>query len=100
MQRSVRPKAAQVPSAADAAVTALQTEIWGLVRARFEAQRESRGLTQAALAAQLGVPRTQVCVWLREPGRMTVKAAARMLIVMGAELRCQVEERPAGETMP
>jgi len=93
MQRSAHPFRASAKAAADAAVADLQAEIWRLVRARFETQRRERGLTQARLAAQLGVPPSQVWGWLSDPGKMTIKAAARLLAAMDAQLICEVEAR-------
>lgn len=100
MQRSAHPYEAPAQAAADAAVADLQSQVWRLVRAQYEAQRRDRGLTQANLAAQLGVPPSQVWGWLSDPGKMTIKAAARLLAVMDARLTCDVERRalePSGQ---
>lgn len=73
-------------------ILALQTQIWALVRARFETLKATSGFTQAELASRLNIPRGQVSLYLREPHRMTIKAAARLLRAMGAELDCQLAE--------
>ncbi|MDO8408559.1 MAG: helix-turn-helix transcriptional regulator [Phenylobacterium sp.] len=87
------PTPAPAQAAADAAVAELQAQVWSLVRARFETQRRDRGLTKVALAAQLGVPPSQVWAWLNDPRNMTIKAAARLLAAMDARLACHVEAR-------
>lgn len=84
---------APAQAAADVAVAELQTQIWRLVRAQFDVERRDRGLTQAGLAAQLGVPPSQVWGWLSDPSKMTIKAAARLLAAMDARLTCQLETR-------
>lgn len=77
------------------AETALQARVWRIVRDRFEVGEREAGLTQAVLARRMGVRRGQVSIWLRTPERMTLRAAARLLRAMGAELAC--EARPFGE---
>lgn len=78
-------------SAADAqAVLRLQAAVWALVRARFEEVQKAEGLTQAGLAALLGVPAAQVSLWLGDSRRMTLKAAARLLHALGAQLECRL----------
>jgi len=69
----------------------LQTEIWALVRLRFLQLQAGEGLTQAALAARLGVTPAQVSLWLADPRRLTVKAADRLLSVMNATVRCELD---------
>ncbi|MDP3405609.1 MAG: helix-turn-helix transcriptional regulator [Brevundimonas sp.] len=84
------------PGEGDRAVEAsarLQLRVWSLVRGRFDALRTTSGLTQSELAITLNVPRSQICVWLGDPEKMTIKAAGRLLAAMGAELDCQLSER-------
>lgn len=71
----------------------LQERVWRVVRARFDARAQDDGLTQAALARSLGIRRGQVSIWLREADRMTLKAAARLLDAMDADLDCTVRPR-------
>lgn len=75
----------------------LQQEIWLHVRERYETLRRVEGLTQVGLAAAVGVTPTQICVWLGDPRRMTLKAAARLLAAMGSRLRCVREDDVAAE---
>lgn len=75
---------------------ALQTEVWTIVRRRFDAIQAESGLSQAALAAQLGVTPAQVSLWLRDPKRMTIKAAARLLFALEASLHCHLEPGDQG----
>lgn len=82
------------------AILALQTQVWALVRDRFLELRASTGLTQAQLAAKLGIPRGQVSLYLREPHRMTIKAAARLLQAMDAGLDCRLVERSKRRSQP
>ncbi|WP_333586124.1 helix-turn-helix transcriptional regulator [Phenylobacterium sp.] len=91
--RSSRPCA---PASSDAAILALQTEVWTLVRRRFDLMQARHGLSQAALAAQLGVTPAQVSLWLRDPKRMTIKAAARLLFALEASLHCHLEPGDQG----
>lgn len=80
------------------AILALQTQVWALVRDRFLQLRASSGLTQAQLAVKLGIPRGQVSLYLREPHRMTLKAAARLLQAMDAGMDCRLVERSKRRT--
>ncbi len=75
---------------------ALQRRIWLAVSQRFT-ECQSGGLTQADLGRALGAPRSQVNVWLKSPERMTLKAAARLLAAMDAEVLVAVRTRE--ETM-
>ncbi|MDP3402295.1 MAG: helix-turn-helix transcriptional regulator, partial [Brevundimonas sp.] len=82
------------------AVLALQTQVWGLVRERFLELGARSGFTQAQLAGRLGIPRGQVSLYLREPHRMTLKAAARLLQAMDAGLDCRLVERSKRRSRP
>lgn len=73
--------------------SALQQRVWRVVRDRFDTRARDDGLTQAALARSLGIRRGQVSIWLREADRMTLKAAARLLDAMDADLDCTVRPR-------
>lgn len=75
-------------SADEEAVLRLQTEVWALVRRRFDEVQSAEGLTQARLAGLLGVPPAQVSLWLGDPRRMTLKGAARLMHALGAQIEC------------
>lgn len=89
------------PRISDPHVAALQGRVWKAVVERFAACRERRGLTQADLGRSLGVPRSQISAWFRRPEQMTLKAAARLLAVMDAELRVDLADLdPTREDAP
>jgi len=67
----------------------VQLEVWQMIGQAFEARR-ANGLNQSELARRLGVPRGQVCLWLRDRERMTLKAAARLADAMGYELEVRL----------
>jgi plasmid maintenance system antidote protein VapI len=48
-------------------------------------QGQRSGLKQADLAKRLGVSRPQIHIWLTDPDKMTLKAAARLMLAMGSE---------------
>ncbi|WP_374569708.1 helix-turn-helix domain-containing protein [Phenylobacterium sp.] len=70
---------------AEIAVERLQRRLWEVLVAQFRA-REAQGLKQAHLAARLGVSRPQVNVWLSNPRRLTLRAAARLMWAMDLEI--------------
>lgn len=74
---------------------ALQRRIWLAVAQRFT-ECQAGGLTQADLGRALGAPRSQVNVWLKSPERMILRAAARLLAAMDAEVLMAV--RSSDET--
>lgn len=67
------------------AVERLQHRIWEIVAARYR-ERHARGLTQKQLARRLGISAPQITVWLNDPTAMTLKAAARLMLAMDAEI--------------
>jgi hypothetical protein len=69
----------------------LRLQVWRLVR---EACLQS-GLTQAEIGRRIGVSRSQVCVWLRAPGHMTLDAASRLLAGVGARIDCAIATEDA-----
>ncbi len=73
------------------AVDGLQAAVWRGVVARFEHLKAAEGLRQADLAAALGVSRPQIHEWLSDPRNMTLKAAGRLLLAMGAEAHVEVQ---------
>lgn len=77
----------------DGVIASLQEQIWAQVRARFDERRDSVGLTQAELAKRLQIPRPQISLYLREPHRMTIKAAARLFHAMDAQLDCRLVDK-------
>jgi transcriptional regulator with XRE-family HTH domain len=68
-----------------AAVEQLQRRVWAAVVARFH-ERQALGLTQRRLADLLGIAAPQISIWLNDPATMTLKAAARLMLAMDAEL--------------
>lgn len=70
----------------------VQFEVWRLIGQAYEARRAS-GLNQSELARRLGVPRGQVCLWLRDRERMTLKAAARLADAMDYDLDVRLVHR-------
>jgi hypothetical protein len=66
------------------AADVFRLQIWRMVS---RACRQS-GLTQAEIGRRIGVSRSQVCVWLREPRHMTLDAASRLLAGVGARIDC------------
>jgi transcriptional regulator with XRE-family HTH domain len=70
----------------------VQFEVWRKIRQAFETRR-ANGLNQSELARRLGVPRGQVCLWLRDRERMTLKAAARLAEAMDYELDVRLVRR-------
>lgn len=75
----------QASGSVDPAV-ALRRRLWRAVARRFAERQASHGLTQADLSRALGAPRSQVNVWLNHPDRMTLRAGARLLAAMEAEV--------------
>ncbi|MBO9544599.1 helix-turn-helix transcriptional regulator [Caulobacter sp.] len=74
-----------------AAIEQLQRRIWAAVVARYR-ERQTSGLTQKHIADQLGIAPPQISVWLNDPTAMTIKAAARLMLAMGAELELSALE--------
>ena len=72
----------------------VQAEVWRMIGRAFEACR-ANGLSQSDLARKLGVPRGQVCLWLRDKERMTLKAAVRLADAMGHDLDVRLVRRAA-----
>lgn len=70
----------------------VQFEVWRLIGKAYEKRRTS-GLNQSELARRLGVPRGQVCLWLRDRERMTLKAAARLADAMDYDLDVRLVRR-------
>jgi plasmid maintenance system antidote protein VapI len=68
-----------------------QAAMWRGVVGRFEHLRATEGLRQSDLAAALGVSRPQIHEWLSHPRNMTLKAAGRLLLAMGAEPQVVVQ---------
>lgn len=75
------------------AVRAAQMATWQVVCERFNAMAQTHGLRAVHLSRRLGVSRPQIHAWLTEPHKMTLKAAARLLLAMDAEFACAA--RPA-----
>jgi hypothetical protein len=67
-------------------VSTLQHQMWKAVTDRFSTCQGSHGLTQADLSRALAVPRSQISAWFRNPDKITLKGAARLLGAMDAEL--------------
>ena len=67
------------------AVDRLQRHIWRALNRRFQ-QAQLDGLKQSDLARRLGVSRPQIHVWLNDPSKITLKAAARLMLAMDGEL--------------
>jgi len=76
-------------------VACLQWRIWAEVSETFEARRADSGLTQAELGRRVGLQRERVHYWLSRPERMTLKAAARLMAGMDAELQVRAAPLPA-----
>jgi transcriptional regulator with XRE-family HTH domain len=70
----------------------VQFEVWQMIGRVFETCR-TNGLSQSDVARRLGVPRGQVCIWLRDRERMTLKAAARLADAMGYDLEVRLSRR-------
>ncbi|MNI36114.1 hypothetical protein D3C73_901550 [compost metagenome] len=70
----------------------VQVEVWRMIGRVFETCR-ANGLSQSDLARRLGVPRGQVCLWLRDRERMTLKAAVRLADAMGHDLEVRLVRR-------
>ena len=75
-------------------VACLQRRIRAEVSETFEARRSESGLTQAELGRRVGLQRERVHYWLSRPERMTLKAAARLLAGMDAELQVRAAPLP------
>lgn len=75
-----------------AAAERVQSEVWRMIGRAYE-KRRAKGLSQSELARRLGVPRGQVCLWLRDRERMTLKAAARLADAMGYDLEVRLIRR-------
>jgi len=73
-------------AAQQSAVDRLQRRVWAAGRDRFQERQTVVGLTQADLARRLDVSRPQIHVWLTDPGKITLKAAARLMLAMDDEL--------------
>ena len=74
--------------------------MWRGVVARFENLKADEGLRQADLAAALGVSRPQIHEWLSDPRHMTLKAAGRLLLAMGAQADIEVLADPVAPDVP
>lgn len=72
----------------------VQVAVWRLIGQAYRTRR-ANGLNQSELARRLGVPRGQVCLWLRDRERMTLKAAARLADAMGFDLDVRLVRRSA-----
>lgn len=76
----------------------VQFEVWRMIGEVFETRRVG-GFSQSDLARTLGVPRGQVCLWLRDRERMTLKAATRLADAMGYDVEVRLirrgSQRPA-----
>ena len=70
----------------------VQFEVWRMIGEVFETRRVD-GFSQSDLARRMGVPRGQVCLWLRDRERMTLKAAARLADAMGYDLEVRLIRR-------
>lgn len=78
----------------DAEVGALQRLIWTLIVARFRELEREQGLRKVDLSQRLGIPRSQVQMWLAAPRNMTLKSAGRLAIALDARLVCGLEPLP------
>jgi transcriptional regulator with XRE-family HTH domain len=81
------------------AVDGTRTAVWLGVVARFEHLKAAEGLRQADLAAALGVSRSQIHEWLSDPTNLTLKAAGRLLLAMGARAHVEVRAEPNAPTL-
>ena len=79
------------------AIDRLQLQLWQAVVEQFR-RRQEAGLKQAALAQQLGISPPQVHLWLTDPSRLTLKAAARLMLALGGEFAIAASDRLAGPT--
>lgn len=70
----------------------VQLHVWSLIAQAYEKRRKD-GISQSQLARKLGVPRGQVCLWLRDRERMTLKAAARLADAMDYDLDVRLVRR-------
>lgn len=82
------------PDEQNAAVLALQEQLWKIVADRFEQLKAEEGFKQADLARALGISAPQIHVWLTEPDKMTLKAAGRLLLAMRAGAACAFVPAP------
>jgi transcriptional regulator with XRE-family HTH domain len=62
-------------------------------------ERRTKGLNQSELARRLGVPRGQVCLWLRDRERMTLKAATRLADAMDLDLTVRLVLRATHDAL-
>ena len=81
------------------AVDGTRTALWLGVVARFEHLKAAEGLRQADLAAAPGVSRSQIHEWLSDPRNLTLKAAGRLLLAMGARAHVEVRAEPGAPTL-
>lgn len=79
----VDPKAAAIEAVGNAARVALFNQVW----AAFVALNKTGSVSRASLARELSIAPQAVSRLLRSPTNMTVETAARLLFVMGRELR-------------
>lgn len=82
------------------AVRAAQTAVWRAVVTRFREREARDGLKQADIARRLGVSRPQIHEWLSDPRKMTLKAAARLMLAMDAPTRWRLSEDRDGPGRP
>lgn len=74
------------------AIERLQLQLWQAVVDRFR-KRQEAGLRQAELAQQLGISPPQVHHWLTDPSRLTLKAAARLMLALDGEFAVAGSDR-------
>jgi len=77
----------------------VQRQLWRLIGQVYEKRRKD-GLNQSRLARRLGVPRGQVCLWLRDRERMTLKAAVRLADAMDYDVDVRLVRRATGVVEP
>jgi transcriptional regulator with XRE-family HTH domain len=81
------------PSEPLALVEESKALLGSLIRERLRAS----SLRQSDLARKLGVPASQVHVWINRPSKLSLEAVVRILWALEARLRVSVESHPARE---
>lgn len=74
------------------AVDRLQRQMWRAVVEQIR-RRQEEGLRQVDLAERLGISPPQVHLWLTDPSRLTLKAAARLMLAMEGEFAIAASEK-------
>lgn len=67
------------------------SRLFALIHSRIEELHATQGLTQADIAARVGVSEQRISHWLSEPRNMTVRSAGRLLGALESHLLFEID---------